>query len=97
MKENQLFKRNPDYIFRKIVDEYVLVPIHQNVANMECIYTLNDVGALIWEGLESPASFQNLAAALKNEFDVEDEILSEDLRSFLQEMETCGAVLKVDY
>ena len=96
MEENQLFKRNPDYIYRRIVDEYVLVPTHQNVANMECIYTLNDVGALIWEMLESPASFQKLVSTLKTEFDVEEETLLEDLRAFLSEMEVNGAIMKVD-
>ncbi len=43
------YERNPDFIFRKIVDEMVLVPIHQDVADMDCIYTLNSVGASIWE------------------------------------------------
>ncbi len=96
MEENHLFKRNPDYIYRRIVDEYVLVPTHQNVANLECIYTLNDVGALIWERLESPASFQKLVSSLTAEFDVEEETLLEDLRAFLAEMETNGAIMKVD-
>ncbi len=96
IEENQLFTRNTDYIYRRIVDEYVLVPTHQNVANMECIYTLNDVGALIWERLESPASFQKLASTLMTEFDVEEETLLEDLRAFLTEMEANGAIMKVD-
>lgn len=95
MQENQLFKRNPDYIFRRIVDEYVLVPIHQNVANMECIYTLNEVGALVWEGLETPASLPSLVDSVMNEFDVDQATLQEDLHTFLQEMESCGAIMKV--
>lgn len=95
MKKVQLFKRNPDYVFRKIVDEYVLVPVHQNVVNMECIYTLNDVGALLWEGLAAPVSLAKLAEAVMNDFEVDHDTVQRDLHDFITEMETCGAVLKV--
>jgi len=36
------YERNESFIYRSIVNEAVLVPIHQDVADMECIYTLND-------------------------------------------------------
>ena len=94
MAEEQIFVRNPDYIFRKIVDEVVLVPIHQDVVDMKYIYTLNDVGAFVWQSLEAPTSFRSLVTALANKYDVEYETIVEDLGTFLQELEACGAVLK---
>lgn len=94
MAEEQVFVRNPDYIFRKIVDEVVLVPIHQDVVDMKYIYTLNDVGAFVWQSLETPTSFRSLVTALANKYDVEYETIVEDLGTFLQELEACGAVLK---
>ena len=93
MKE-QLFKRNPDFIFRKIVDEMVLVPIHLNVADMESIYTLNEVGASICERLEEPASLEQLSSALLSEYDSDLDTISQDLIAFLQELRECGAVLE---
>lgn len=96
MKNIHVYKRNPDYISRKIVDEYVLVPIHQNVANMDCIYTLNDVGALVWEVLETPTSLPTIIDLVSNEYEADIETIQEDLSTFLQEMEECGAVLKVN-
>ena len=93
MKE-QLFKRNPDFIFRKIVDEMVLVPIHLNVADMESIYTLNEVGASIWERLEEPASLEQVSSALVSEYDSDLDTISQDLIAFLQELQECGAVLE---
>jgi len=42
---NTMYIRNPDFIFRKIVGEMILVPIHADVADLNCLYTLNDVGA----------------------------------------------------
>ncbi len=89
------YGRNPDYIFRKIVDEFVLVPIHQNVADMDCIYTLNPVGAFIWERLDKPATQAELQAAILDEYAADPKILAADLESFLSEMTAIGAVRKV--
>jgi hypothetical protein len=89
------YERNPDYIFRKIVDELVLVPIYQDVADMDCIYTLNAVGAFLWERLAQPATQAELQAALLVEYDAEPEVVAADLEDFLREMTAIGAVRKV--
>ena len=57
MTDNQVrYERNPNFIYRQIVDEAILVPIHRDVADMECIYTLSEVGALIWQTLDAPTT-----------------------------------------
>jgi hypothetical protein len=89
-----VFERNPDFIFRKIVDEAVLVPIHQDVADMDSIYTLNDVGAFIWESLILPATKNDLLAQLLEMYDAEAETLASDLETFLNEMVEIGALQK---
>ncbi len=89
------FERNPDFIFRKIIDEFILVPIHQDVADMDCIYTLNNVGAYVWEQLAQKASQSELQTALLEEFDAEPAILAADLENFLNEMTAIGALRKV--
>lgn len=89
------YERNPDFIFRKIVDEAVLVPIRQDVADMDCIYTLNGVGASIWRRLEGPAAVSELLAALEAEYDAEPAVIAADLEAFLGEMAAIGAVREV--
>lgn len=86
------YSRNPDFIFRKIVEELVLVPIHQDVASMESIYTLNEVGAFVWSCLENPATRAGLQLALQEEYAVESEVLAADLERFLGEMVEIGAI-----
>lgn len=89
------YERNPNYIYRRIVDESVLVPIHQDVADMDCIYTLNDVAAFVWERLEQPATQAELEVALLQEYAADPEVLAADLAGFLQEMMGIGAIRKV--
>ena len=90
-----MVQRNPNFIFRKIVDEAVLVPIHQNVANMDCIYTLNKVGAFIWDAVQQPTSMDALAQALLIEYDADPDVLKADLSRFLSEMKEIGALQEV--
>ncbi len=87
-----LYQRNPAFIFRKIVDETVLVPIHNDVADMQCIYTLSELGAFIWDLLENPTSFADLQAKIIASYDAEAEVIAADLEVFLQEMVSIGAV-----
>lgn len=89
------YERNPDYVFRKIVNELVLVPIRQNVADMDCIYTMNPVGAFIWEKLGGGATQDELQAALVHEYDVDPQSAAADLREFMAELEAAGAVRRL--
>ena len=95
MTNQTRYKKNPDFIYRKIVDESILVPIHRDVANMESIYTLNSVGAFIWEFLAQPANREELQMAVLKEYDADPEILSEDIERFLSQMIAIGAIQEV--
>lgn len=86
------YERNPDFIFRRIVDEAMLVPIQQDVADMDCIYTLNPVGVLIWEKLDGGATLAELQAAVVDHFAAEPQAVAADLVEFLAELEAAGAV-----
>lgn len=97
MDHTQLFLRNQEYIKRILVEECVLVPIHQENLETGSIYALNEVGAELWECLANPASIDQLAATLREEYEVENEDdLLQDLRTFLDELEARGALIKVD-
>jgi hypothetical protein len=89
------YERNPDYIFRKIVDELVLVPMRQDVADMDCIYTLNGLGAFVWDRLDGRMSLAEIHAAILNEYASDAETVAADLQDFVQELESAGAVRRV--
>ena len=95
MPDEVQFQRNPDYIYRKIAEESVLVPIRQDVASMDSIYTLNSVGAFIWERLAQPATQTDIKLAVLGEYSADPEILATDLERFLDEMTAIGAVREV--
>lgn len=90
------FMRNPDFVFRKVIEETILVPVRMNVAEMDCIYTLNEIGAFIWEKLETPLTFPQLQQWLLDEYDVPADVLDADLQTFLDELLSIGAVKRAD-
>ncbi|MGI6278016.1 MAG: PqqD family protein [Brevefilum fermentans] len=92
---NSKLSRNEDFVFRRIVEEMVLVPIRQNVAELDSIYTLNELGAFIWEQLESPRSHAELEEAILAEYEIDAETVRTDLASFIEALLRIGAVEEV--
>ena len=92
MEQEARYERNPDYVFRMVVGEAVLVPIRRQVTDMDCIYTLNAVGALVWQKLDAPATEAELQRAILDEFAAEPETVAADLDRFLEGMVAVGAI-----
>jgi len=92
--QDELFSRNPDFVFRRIIDETILVPVHRNLAEMDCIYTLNELGALLWEKLSVPTSRTELCQVILDTYDTNEEAASVDLEAFLDELQAIGALQK---
>ena len=76
-------KRSPSIIARRTGDEYVLVPVTDNIADMTCMYTLNETGAFIWDLIDGEKSTMEIAAALAAEYDVPEELAIEDVDRYL--------------
>ena len=89
------YVRNEDFVHRRIVDEMVLVPIRQNIADMDAIYTINPVGAFVWERLDKPATLAELQAAVLDEYAAEPQEVAADLEGFVQEMLSIDAIRRV--
>ena len=53
---NKVYCPSGHVMMRNIADETILVPISGNLANMERIFTLNDVGACFWRLMDGKRS-----------------------------------------
>jgi methyltransferase-like protein len=77
---------SPSIVTRKTGNEYVLVPVANNIADMNSVYTLNETGAFIWEQIDGRKSIEDIIAALLSEFETDERTATEDVLSFLEEM-----------
>ena len=73
-------------VTRKTGNEYVLVPITNNIADMNSVYTLNETGAFIWEQIDGKRSIEEIIAALTAEYDIDNKNAEEDVLSFVENM-----------
>jgi hypothetical protein len=82
----ELFARKNAFAARKVGNEMVLVPVKGSVADMEEMFTLNEVGAFIYEQLDANATVGSLEQAIVNEFDADSAEVRADLDDFLVQL-----------
>jgi methyltransferase-like protein len=81
-----ILSHSPSVVTRKTGNEYVLVPVTNNIADMNSVYTLNETGAFIWELIDGKKSVNEIINALTAEYDTDFETASSDLFSFCDDM-----------
>lgn len=87
------YLRNPDMVSRQIGDEFILVPIRRDVADLESIYTLSGTGVRIWELLDGERTGRDVRNKIVEEFEVESQEAEADLIELLQQLLEINGVL----
>ena len=82
--------RSDDVIARSIGDEVLLVPVTKGGGDLENIFSLNAVGAFVWEAADGKRSVQEIVDGVVAEFEVERSVAESDVEAFLGEMEVAG-------
>ena len=91
----EIYRQDDSFVSRRIEDEVILVPIRQNVADLESIYTLNQVGAQIWEQIDGRRTTAEILPLMVGEFEVSEEEAQKDLTEFIQQLSSIGAITRV--
>jgi hypothetical protein len=90
----KVYKKSTSIVSRRIGDEYILVPIRQDVGDLESIYTLNETGALIWELIDGKLKVGEIKESLLEAFEVKPEEAEKDLIEHLQQLEGIQAIIE---
>lgn len=97
-KDNYLQKRfakDSSIVSRKIADEFILVPIRQKAADLENVYTLDEVGARIWELVDGEKQVADIRDTLIEEFEVRPDEAEADVVEFLEQLKEAGCIRAV--
>ena len=81
-----ILTHSPSIVTRKTGNEYVLVPITNNIADMHSVYTLNETGAFIWEQINGKRSVEEIIAVLTAGYDIDNKNAEADVFSFIENM-----------
>jgi len=91
---DRIFKKNENFVFRKIEDETILVPIKDNVGDMGSLYNLNEVAAFVWEQLNGKKSLQEIKNRLLEVYDVPAKEAGNDLSEYIAQLKQIDAITR---
>ncbi len=86
------YQQDPSIVSREIAGEVILVPIRNNVGDLESIYTLNETAARIWALLDGEHTLASVRDAIVAEFEVEADEAEVDLMELVERLGGVGAI-----
>ncbi|QNQ11639.1 PqqD family protein [Sphingomonas alpina] len=82
-----MIERRGDWLSARVGDEIMMMS-----AEKGNYLGVNEVGARIWELIETPSDLDTVCATLQREFVIEPDICRAEVEIFLEQMEKHGAV-----
>ena len=92
MDLNKIYCLKDRVASRKIVDEVILVPLRDSVAEMENLYSLNEVAARVYELVDGRRAVRDICSVIVEEFDVSPEQAEADVSQFVEQLESIHAI-----
>ena len=87
-----MYQKSLNVVSRSIDGERLIVPIRSSAADLDSIFTLNDVAARIWDLVDGRRSVDEIVETIHHEYAVDPEQASIDVRSFLGQLEEARLV-----
>jgi hypothetical protein len=72
------------YLLREVAGQFIVVPVGNQAISFNGIITLNKSGKVIWEVMQKETSVEEIVQALKEVFEVSDEVANKDVTTFLE-------------
>ena len=86
------FIKESEIVTRNIAGETIIVPVKGRVGDMDSIYTLNEVGTLIWRLMDDGIPVNQMVDAVTEEYEVDAVEAERDVFDFLGSLEEAGLI-----
>ncbi len=86
------YTRDENVVDRSIAGETILVPIKDRIGNLGSIYTLNEVGSLIWEMIDGHTPLHKIVESVVTTYQVSVDEAQQDTSVFLSMLENAGLI-----
>jgi hypothetical protein len=90
-----VYTHSPNIVTRKTGNEYVLVPLTGNIADMNSVFTLNETGAFIWEQIDGKKNLGVILDLVVEEFEADRERAESDLNDFIGKLTEWKAIRSI--
>ncbi len=89
---NECFIKESEIVARNIAGQTIIVPVKGRVGDLDSIYTLNEMGTMIWDFIDGGRPAQEMVDALTEEYDVDAAEAEKDVFDFLGSLEEAGLI-----
>lgn len=85
-----VMKIEKEFVLREIADDFVIIPTGKTVLEFNGLISVNEVGACLWKMLQQETTFEALVKGILDEYDVEEDVVREDVYEFLHQLSDKG-------
>ncbi len=82
----RVLRTRDEVVSREIAGETILVPIRGKLVDMQRIFSVNPVGAHVWQQLDGRRSLAEIRDSVLDTFDVEKGQADVDIQEFVAEL-----------
>ena len=86
------FQKSEQIVDRKVRNERILVPIGGHADELDSVYTLNDVAAVIWDSAIGGRTEAEIIQDVQTTFEIDLQTATADTRRLLDELISVGAL-----
>lgn len=87
-------KASNQFILRTIADEHLLIPVGEAALSVKGLIALSESGVILYNKLKNGCTRADLVAALMAEYEVSEEIATQDTDAFLNQMRQLGMLVE---
>ena len=86
------YKKASGFVEKHIGNELVIVPLVGAVAQMDKVFSLNEIGSFIYFLIDEPKTKGEILDKILADFDVTEDLAKEDLEHFLLNAKQAGVI-----
>ncbi len=91
-RSGEIYKKTEDIVTRSIAGETILVPVRAHVADLNAVYTLNEVGSRAWQLIDGKTSLSSIVQTLVMEYEVESGTVEQDIGELIDSLHEAGLI-----
>ncbi len=89
------YVKTGEFVTREVAGEMIVVPITAGVGDLDSIYTLNEVGATVWNLIDGTTTVDAIVSAIAREFEVGPDQAKTDVLEFITSLAGAGLIRPV--
>jgi hypothetical protein len=90
------FGKKGDCVSRVIAGETLIVPVKSRGEDVNAIYTMNELGTMIWNLVDGQTRVGRIVEAICSAYDVAPGKATEDIADFLHSLEAAGLIERTE-